>query len=209
MKQAITQPRTGNQIRSSKVAIRRTEMRQRLLAIGAELFVDRGIANVSVEELIEAGGISRATFYGFFANKSELAASILMPVFDSGCSALDGLQGLPPAQAAEKLVDVYLQLWGEHRLALLMTGQLEASLFAYIEVPHRKFGQAIQHVLRAIESAGLLRNGNADMTYMVLAKTGIPLLRVYQDREDFEAVYRDSMLALLFTDHYAVMPVNG
>jgi len=200
MKDAVSQPRTGNIIRRAKVANRRSEIRDRLLEIGAELFVDRGIANVSVEELIDAAGISRATFYGFFANKNELAASILMPVFDSGVTALEELPELTPRQAAQRLIDVYLHLWNEHRHALLLTGNLDESVFPYIESPHRRFSEAMQKVLRTVEAAGLLRNDSADMTFMVLAKTGIPLLRVCQDHDDFESVYRDSMLALMIRD---------
>jgi AcrR family transcriptional regulator len=200
MKKAITQPRTGNVIRSDKVANRRSEIRDKLLDSGARLFVRRGIANVSVEELIEVAGISRATFYGFFANKTELAASILIPVFDSGMAEAEKLRELPPRQAAEGLVDMYLHLWNEHRYALLLTASMDESLFPYIETPHRAFGGAIQQVLSVIESAGLLRNDSAELTYAVLAKTGIPLLRVYRDRVDLKRVYRESMLALLIRD---------
>ena len=94
MSDPVTQPRTGNVIRSTKVAIRRSEIRDRLLTAGARLFADRGLGNVSVEELIDEVGISRATFYGFFANKTELAAAVLNPVFDSGIVALT--ERLPP-----------------------------------------------------------------------------------------------------------------
>ncbi len=200
MKEAIRQPRTGNIIRSAKVANRRSETRDKLLEAGVRLFVERGIAKVSVEELLDAAGISRATFYGFFANKNELAASILMPVFDSGIAALKKLRDVPPRQAAEGLIDVYLHLWNEHRDALLLTASMDESLFPYIESPHRTFGRAMQKILRVIESAGLLRNESAELTFMVLARTGIPLLRVYKDHSDLERVYRDSMLALLIRD---------
>ena len=200
MKEAITQPRTGNIIRSAKVANRRSETREKLLEAGARLFVERGIAKVSVEELISEAGISRATFYGFFANKNELAASILMPVFDSGIAALKKLHDAPPRKAAEGVVDVYLHLWNEHQDALLLTASLDESLFPYIKSPHRAFGKAMQKVLRIIESGNLLRNESADLTFMVLARTGIPLLRVYKDHIDLERVYRDSMLALLIRE---------
>jgi AcrR family transcriptional regulator len=200
MRDAITQPRTGNVIRSSKVVNRRGELREKLLAVGARLFVDRGMAKVSVEDLIEAAGISRSTFYGFFANKNELAASSLTPVFDAGIAALERLGGLSARQAADGLVDLYLQLWKEHGDALILTGSMDEPLFPYIKSPHQAFGNALLKVLRVIESGQLLRNGSAELTCSVLARTGIPLLCVYKDHIDFESVYRDSMLALLIRD---------
>lgn len=204
MADPVTQPRTGNVIRSAKVASRRGEVRDRLLAAAARQFVDRGIAAVSVEDLLAAAEISRATFYGFCANKTELAAHVLLPVFDSGLAALANAPLDDPHAAADALVNMYLQLWAEHRHALLLTGMVDAALFPYIKTPHEEFGVAIDRVLRVVEAAGLLRNGSARLSYLVLAKTGIPLLRLYASHPDFETIYRASMRALLLDDGAAV-----
>jgi len=196
----VTKPRKGNKILSAKVANRRSEIRDRLLETAAELFVERGVSNVSVEEIIEVVGISRATFYGFFANKTELAAAVLLPVFDSGIAALAAKQPRGPRAMAERLVDMYLELWHKHRDALLLTGMVDSTLFPYIKKPHDKFGVAINKVLKVIEDEGLLRNGSATLSYLVLAKTGIPLLRLYQNHPNFEGIYRESMLAMLLNE---------
>ena len=197
MSDPAIQPRTGNVIRSAKVASRRTEVRDRLLATGARLFAERGLSNVSVEDLIDAVGISRATYYGFFANKSELAAAVLNPVFDSGIAALAETLPRKPQAKGRKLVDMYLELWEKHRDALLLTSMVDSTIFPLIRQPHDQFGVAIREVLQAIADAGLLRNGDPDLSYLMLAKTGIPLLQLYRSHPDFENVYRESMLALL------------
>jgi AcrR family transcriptional regulator len=198
MNDPVMQPRTGNTIRSAKVASRRAKVRGRLLSVAAELFVDRGHSHVSVEELIEAAGISRATFYGFFANKAELAAALLLPVFDSGTALLGNNQEDDPRLLATRLIDLYLQLWSKHRHALLLTGQVDAAVFPLIEQPHREFGTAMLGVLDNIGRAGMLRNGSAELSYRVLAKTGIPLLRLYHDQPEFKKIYSESMYALIF-----------
>jgi AcrR family transcriptional regulator len=200
MEEAITQPRTGKTIRSAKVASRRSELRQRLLEVAARLFVERGINNVSVEELLEVAGISRATFYGFFANKTELAANVLLPVFDAGIALLAKSPPSEPRAVAEQLVDLYLQLWQEYRHALLLTNQVDTDVYPYIKVQHNRFGDAMQAELAKIAAAGLLRNDSVELSFLVLAKTGIPLLRLYSSHPDFERVYRESMLALLLRD---------
>jgi len=204
MSDAVTQPRTGNVIRSTKVANRRTEVRERLLETGAKLFSERGISNISVEDLIDAAGISRATFYGFFGNKSELAAAVLMPVFDSGIAALSEKLPPEPQAKARQLIDMYLELWHKHRHALLLTSMVDSTVFPLIRESHDKFGLAIRKVLAAIADANLLRNGDVNLSYLMLAKTGIPLLRLYHTHPEFEHVYRESMLALLLnTEHLA------
>lgn len=200
MDDPVTQPRTGNTIRSAKVANRRSQMRDRLLETGAQQFTERGLSNVSVEELIEAVGISRATFYGFFANKTELAVAILIPVFDSGIAHLSAKMPRDPRAKAERLVNMYLELWNKHRHALLLTSMVDSTVFPHIRKQHDEFGVAISGVLQAIANAGLLRNGDVTLSYLLLAKTGIPLLKLYHSHSDFENVFRDSMLALLLND---------
>jgi len=187
----------ANANRRAKAANRDSEHRERLLEAGAPLFAAKGITSVSVAEVLAAADLSRATFYGFFANKNELAAAILLPVFDSGLAALEKLHGLPPKEAADGLIDTYLQLWREHKNALLLTGIIDSGVFPYIASQHQAFNEALRRVLQIIESGGLLRNSSAELTLEVLARTGIPLLRIYKNHDELEKLYRDSLLALI------------
>ncbi len=197
MNEPINILRPPNTVRRATAERRSGQYRERLLEVGAGLFVERGIARVSVEQLVKKAGVSRATFYGFFANKNELAGAILLPVFDSGSRALAKLNGLPPRQVAEELIGIYLYLWKEHRNALLLTSSFDGVVFPYIKSQHDAFNTQLEKVLRVVESGGLLRNDSAILTLQVLAKTAIPLLRVYKDREELEYIYRESMLGLI------------
>jgi len=129
-------PRRRNAIRRANADARPGDNRDKLLKVGTRLFAERGIANVSVEQLLNGADISRATFYGFFENKSELAAAILVPVFESGADELSKLSRLPPRTAADRLIDMYLSLWQEHREALLLTVDFDSASFAYIKRRH-------------------------------------------------------------------------
>jgi AcrR family transcriptional regulator len=194
---AAKNSRRPNALKRATADARPGATRDKLLTVGTRLFVERGIANVSVEHLLDAAGISRATFYGFFENKNELAAAILAPVFESGTQELSKLAKLPPHTAATRLIDIYLLLWKEHRDALLLTVALDSASFAHIKTRHDAFNSALQGVLDIIEAGGLLRNGSAKLTLRVIATTAIPLLRVYRNSDKAEDLYRESMLALL------------
>jgi len=197
MKPATKLYRPPNTARRANAANRSSEHREKLLEVSAQLFLARGIANISVEELIAEAEVSRATFYGFFANKNELAAAILLPVFDSGFAVMDKLNELSPREAANGLIDMYLHLWKEHKNALLLTGSIDGAVFPYIKSQHLAFNAAMQKILQSIKSAGLLRNNSAELTLDVLARTGIPLLRIYKNHDGLEELYRESMLALI------------
>jgi len=193
-----TASRPPNSVRRANADERAGGYRRKLLEVGARLFVEKGIANVSVEQLLGHAGISRATFYGCFENKNELAAAILLPVFESGALDLEQLVKLSPDDAAGRLIDVYLNLWKEHRDAVLLTTKLEPAAFAYLRAEHDAFNTALKRALDIIGSGGHLRNDSTKLTLDVIAKTAIPLLRVYKNSDDLERLYKESMLALLF-----------
>lgn len=61
---------SGKRVRSN------SDIRTRLVAAGAILFVERGFLQTSVEDLLGAAGISRASFYTYFDNKLALLAAL-------------------------------------------------------------------------------------------------------------------------------------
>lgn len=72
-----------------------SEMRARILVEGARLFVDRGYHGLSMREIAESVGGSKAGLYYHFRDKEELFLAILMRCLDQ----LD--QALAQAQPAE------------------------------------------------------------------------------------------------------------
>lgn len=51
--------------------------RERILAAGYELFLQRGIRDVGIAELISRAGVAKATFYAHFTSKDELVLAYL------------------------------------------------------------------------------------------------------------------------------------
>ncbi len=51
--------------------------RKRILLTAYDLFSQRGVRNVSVDEIIKTSGVAIATFYRHFSSKNELAAEFL------------------------------------------------------------------------------------------------------------------------------------
>ncbi len=193
MDRSVARPRTGGAIRSPKVVERRARIRAELLKEGGRLFAARGV----VEEILAEVGISRRTFYGFFANKYEMVASILNPALDYGAELLEAVAQGDSRKLLPGIVDCYLSIWEQHPNALPVIASLDAGILPYIDAQHRAFGAALKAVLRKAEQAGLLRNSDADRTFRVISRTAVPLLKVYVDHPQRTTLYRDSMLALL------------
>jgi AcrR family transcriptional regulator len=186
---------------SPRIARRRERMKQSLLAAGARQFATRDIGTVSVEELIAEADVSRATFYGLFSSKYSLLEHNLNPIFEHATAAVRALASLPARGAVDGVIEVYLELWREHRDGLLLIPTVDPKTFRHFESQHRALNDALLEVLRAAERADVLRNGSAQYSLKVIARTAIPLLRVYDGHPAAESMFRDAVRGLLVRAH--------
>jgi len=196
-----TTPRPTRVRASERVQRRRERTRAALLAIGARQFASRGIGPVSVEELIAEADVSRATFYGFFSSKYSLLEGILNPIFDVATQGVRALADRPPAEAVDGLVEVYWSLWTAHREGLLLIPLVDQETFEHFDARHRALQDALLDLLLAVERADLLRNGSAQYSLKVIARTAVQLLRVYDGHPAAAALFRDALRGLLLRAH--------
>lgn len=185
------------QTRSPRVARRRERMKAALVAAAIRQFSERGVERVSVADLIGDADVSRATFYGFFSNKYSLLEYILDPIFDVAVGAVRALADEPAPVALAGLIEVYVRLWREHREGLLLIPTVNLETFPHFQMQHRALNDAMSAVLTRAEDVGLLRNGSARYSLKVIAKTAIPLLRVYDGHPGAESLFRDALSSLL------------
>jgi AcrR family transcriptional regulator len=186
---------------SPRVARRRERMRASLLAAGARQFASRGVGPVSVEELIAEADVSRATFYGFFSSKYSLLEGILNPIFDVATRSIRELASRPAEDAVDGLIDVYLSLWDAHREGLLLIPLVDQETFRHFEPQHRALHSALLELLVGVERADLLRNGSAQYSLKVIARTAVQLLHVYDGHPAAAALFRDAVRGLLLRAH--------
>lgn len=167
------------------------------MTAGARQFANRGVAQVSVEDLLAEADVSRATFYAIFSSKYNLLEGILNPIFDMAIAAIGALATLPPREAINGIFAIYLDLWREHREGLMLITTVDAATFRHFEARHRELNEVMFAVLARAERENLLRNGSAEYSLKVIARTAIPLLKVYADHPAGDALFADALHALL------------
>lgn len=96
------------------------EKRLRIMETGFRLFSERGIVQVTMPEVAEASGISRATLFRYFSSKLELVYSIAIWKWENYLAArgnlvndavLDKLTG---AEYMKVYLDAFLDLYHNH-----------------------------------------------------------------------------------------------
>ena len=175
----------------------RGRVREALQASGMQLTAARGLENISVADILADAGVSRRTFYTQFANKHELVASVINPALRDGAQLLDDVARQPPAELLPGIAATYLRMWDQHGDALIAIAGLDKGIMPHVADGHRLFGKALQKVLEKANENGLLRSADATLSFRVISRTAVPLLKIFADAENGRTLYRDSMLALL------------
>lgn len=135
-----------------------------------DLFLERGLAAVSVEDLAAAAGLSKAGFYRYYASLEALVAELMAPIKGALRDASDAAaQGLRAARKRDQLVLVYMQL-GLSLTALVASEQASVRLYLQevrgpahgIRRPIASLAQDLDgivlHLTEAAHAHGLLRS---------------------------------------------------
>ncbi|RFD27181.1 TetR family transcriptional regulator [Mycobacterium uberis] len=97
-----------------------------ILATAERLLEDRPLTDISVDDLAKGAGISRPTFYFYFASKETVLLTLLDRVFNEADAALKTLIENPDAERDDKWrtgINVFFETFGSHK-AVTRAGQV-------------------------------------------------------------------------------------
>ena len=82
-----------------------TAVPQRLLAEATRLFAERGYDRTSVQEIVEAAGVTKGALYHYFGSKDDLLHEIYGRVLRLQMQRLEAIAGKEATPVAERLVE--------------------------------------------------------------------------------------------------------
>ncbi|AKN15741.1 TetR/AcrR family transcriptional regulator [Mycobacterium haemophilum] len=97
-----------------------------ILATAEQLLKDRPLTDISVDDLAKGAGISRPTFYFYFASKEAVLLTLLDRVFNEADAALETLIENPDAERDNRWrtgINVFFETFGSHK-AVTRAGQV-------------------------------------------------------------------------------------
>ncbi len=178
---------------------RRNQTSRRILQVSAQLFIEHGFDRVSVEDIIAATGIARSSFYRLFANRKDVLARIVRPVFERGTQLLKRPHDANARTAMDHIFSTYLTLWQDNSQALKVSMRVGGSYFELFRDAHQAYREQIMVLLNQAEAAGILLNGSAERSARLIARTAIPCLEIHADLPDMKNHFFNSMRGLLLT----------
>ncbi|MGM3173069.1 TetR/AcrR family transcriptional regulator [Dickeya lacustris] len=82
--------------------------REEIIHVSSQLFRERGLNGVSVNDLMAAAGLTHGGFYGHFASKDELVAIASRKTFEDVNTQWQAISQQPGKNTLSTLLDVYL-----------------------------------------------------------------------------------------------------
>lgn len=168
------------------------EIRQCLLTKGKELFIQYGLNKTSIDDLVQACGIAKGSFYKFFSSKEELFFIILQQQEEVTSRLIGGhlREDLPPKELissflhmAFKLADEnpLLQQWFQERDSGRILRKLPEQLVKAYAQENDKKGIAF---VQALIQRGVLKDQDPEVVNGVLH--AIMLLRLHKEELNTE-----------------------
>lgn len=186
-----------------------SEPRGRILRCACELYVEKGLEGFSMRRLAERLGVSAPALYRHFEGKSHLIFELVgeaLSVF--GRYLYRALEGESAGERLRLSGEAYLRFALEepkyYELIFVTPGRLGAA-----ELPGELCSRAaatyqfLVDRVRECMDAGLLRRGEPEAVALTLWAQSHGLVSLYLagklevEREEFEALYRDSLQRIL------------
>ncbi|MNR91411.1 HTH-type transcriptional regulator EthR [compost metagenome] len=92
---------------------RRSRSRQAILAAASKVLSERGLAQMTVEDILAEAGVARATFYSHFTDKSDVTRAVVAQMFARAETLYRRFAALPAADetAVRAWLDEAYEQW--------------------------------------------------------------------------------------------------
>ncbi len=126
--------------------------KQETLDVALRLLMERGYANLNMDELAEEVGISKPTLYQYFNSKDELVAQAMVRMFEKMEEKLSELSDKSPLEQLEHFLRLMLKSRAERRNIM---AQVDAEIMHSIV---KRYPYLMEHVQAARNKLGQIVN---------------------------------------------------
>ncbi len=180
-------------------------MRAHILAEATHLFVAKGYNGVSMREIAQASGVSKAGLYYHFADKEELFLMILQEYLQRLSDGLDEIfqKDAGARQQVQALVSLIFAQPPEERAIIHLAGQELANVHpekrvGFLSLYHEQFIGKIEGLLARGMAAGELRSIDPATAAWILLGMMYPFFHPGQGQTAPDERTTDSIVSVFF-----------
>lgn len=172
----------------------REKIREKLMQEGERLFTSFGLKKVSIDEIVQAAGIAKGSFYSFYTNKEHLymdiSGNLQQKMWREMDEFLNEHRTLPPRELCKQCF-----LWMFHQLErypMLKQVDNETAEHLYRKLPPEVLAAHTRddsHELIKLEEYGIHFTCGIDIATKTLQTLAVSLLNLQQDQTGGSADY--------------------
>jgi len=154
---------TGNG-RSRTDAATRDPVPERLLRVATKLFADRGFEGTSVQELVQAAGLTKGAMYHYFSSKDDLLYEIYARVLRLQMERLESIASSAAAliervhAAAADVVVTSIENLDDTKIFWRSMHQLNPDKQKTVRAERRRYHERFRAMLQEGQESGLFRD---------------------------------------------------
>ena len=192
-----------------------SDLRQQILSTAKNLFIRQGYHGLSMRQIAEALGVSKAALYYYFRDKEELFLAILDSYLDEIEGELQRIQQeqVGARQRIQAMVEIILLQPAEQRAVIRLSSQEMAQLSlparqAFDRAYHRKFIDRICAILQEGMQNGELRPVDPNLAAWALLGMMYPYFYPAHSSDLLPPVEVAEHLVRIFLDGIAQPPAS-
>lgn len=141
-------------------ASRKQELKERIFTHAIKLFKEKGFDNVTVEEITQACGVAKGTFYNYFPKKEAVLLHLAVSQLESVHETIQNNKNLPDLK--QQLLYLFSNLFYQYAeqpdmVRLVVSEMMRADMFINAEMRIiEKFRQALAALLDDAKNKGQL-----------------------------------------------------
>lgn len=174
-------------------------IQQRLLTEGEQLFTKFGIKKVSVDEIVQATGIAKGSFYTFYDSKEHLYMDIAGRLQEKMWCEMEGFlqenRDLPPKELTKQC---FLWMFGQiNRYPMLQQADNETAEYLYRKLPQEVIDAHTNedsHELAHLEKYGVHFKCGIELATKILQTLAISFLSLLNDNAASQDTVMEIML---------------
>lgn len=190
-----------------------SDLRQQILSTAKNLFIQQGYHGLSMRQIAEALGVSKAALYYYFHDKEELFLAILDTYLDEMEAELQRVrqEQTSARQRIRAVVEIILRQPADQRAVIRLSSQEMAQLSpparqAFSRVYHQKFIDRIYAILEEGVQGGELRPVDPSLAAWALLGMLYPYFYPAHTSDLQPADDVAEQLAMIFLDGLATSP---
>lgn len=193
-----------------------SDLPQQILSTAKNLFIQQGYHGLSMRQIAEALGVSKAALYYHFRDKEELLLAILDSYLDEMEASLQRIQQEQDSarQRIHAMVEMILTQPAEQRAVIRLSSQEMSQLSlparrAFDQAYHRKFIDRIRSILWEGMRSGELRPVDPTLAAWALLGMMYPYFYPVHSSDLLPSVEVAGHLVRIFLDGVAEPPAAG